>query len=177
MQARWRSQSDFKVSVLNPVSAIAPTMSFSSNGAPFIVKDNMIPVTIAQISPNLTNTGTSLKNVASNSISFGVKTSEPEVHGHVTQKIEPKMEPLLKHRFNPAFDASLVNISAAKAELSVALKSFAEKFNIDMDFGSSTEFLNIIRTLLQVNYPNTLSNTGLDWKQGICLASFEQTLA
>ena len=177
MQARWRSQSDFKVSVLNSVSAIAPTMSFSSNGAPFIVKDNMIPVTIAQIGPNLTNTGTTLKNVASNSISIGVRTSEPEVLGHVTQKIEPKMEPLLKHRFNPAFDASLVNISAAKAELSVALKSFAEKFNIDMDFGSSTEFLNIIRTLLQVNYPNTLSNSGLDWKQGIRLASFKQTLA
>ena len=48
------------------------------------------------------------------------------------------MEPLLKHRFNPAFDASLVNISAAKAELSVALETFAKKFNIDPDFGSSS---------------------------------------
>ena len=117
-------------------AAMAPTMSFSSNGAPFLVKENMIPVTIAQIGSQFQNN--SLKSVPSNSISIGVASTEPKLQGQVTQKIEPKMEPLLKHRFNPAFDASLVNVSAAKTELSVALESFAEKFNIEMDFGSST---------------------------------------
>ena len=117
-------------------ATIAPTMSFSSNGAPFVVKENMIPVTIAQIGSQFQNN--SLKSIPSKSISIGVSSTEPKLQGQVTQKIEPKMEPLLKHRFNPAFDASLVNISAAKAELSVALESFAEKFNIATDFGSST---------------------------------------
>ena len=117
-------------------NGLSPAMSLSSNGAPFILNENMIPVTIAQIGPKLTHN--SSKSIPTNSISIGVATSGLEVNGQTTQKIEPKMEPLLKHRFNPAFDASLVNISAAKTELSAALKSFAEKFNVDMDFGTST---------------------------------------